>query len=110
MLMKKLRLENPAMRSVILRCTPVLLVLLGFLLYPRLTQYAQESRSKQIAMPETTTFRVLLGVGDTDPTGWDGSVKVSGGQVTGIQGWRFADTDSSDYKSSWKASTRRLAA
>ena len=93
------------MRSFILKSTPVLLIVLGVLLYPRLTNYAQSP--KQIAMPDATTFRVLLGVGDTEPTEWDGSVTLSGGNVTSIQGWRFADRDSSDYKSSWKASTRR---
>src|SRR5260370_18641414 len=93
-------------KSVLLKSTPVLLLVLGALLYPRLTQYAQDGKSKQIAMPETTTFRVLLGVGDTVSTNWDGSVKLTGGKVTGIQGWRFAENDSSDDKSSWKVSTR----
>jgi hypothetical protein len=59
-------------------------------------------------MPDTTTFRVLLGVGDLEPTVWDGSVKLSSGQVSSIQGWRFAQQDSSDYKSTWKASTRHI--
>src|SRR5262249_42622051 len=98
---------RPAMRSVLLKSSPLLLIVLGVLLYPRLTNYAQSP--KRIAMPEATTFRILLGIGDTEPTDWDGSVKLSGGAVTGIQGWRFADRDSSDYKSSWKASTRRQA-
>src|SRR5260221_12977350 len=101
------RLETSIMRSVILKSAPLLLIVAGVLLYPRLTNYAQSP--KQIAMPDATTFRVLLGLGDTEPTEWDGSVKLSGGAVTGIQGWRFRDTDSSDYKSSWKASTRREA-
>src|SRR5258708_8640490 len=93
-------------KSVLLKSTPILLLVLVVLLYPRLTQYAQDGKSKQIAMPETTTFRVLLGVGDTVSTNWDGSVKLTGGKVTGIQGWRFAQNDSSDDKSSWKVSTR----
>src|SRR5438105_4444120 len=97
--------EGLSMRSITLKTTPVLLLGLGFLLYPRLTQYAQDTRSRQA--PDTVTFRVLLGVGDTEPTVWDGSVKVSGGNVTSIQGWRFAETDSSD-KAGWKVSTRRL--
>src|SRR5262249_59106950 len=73
----------------------------------RLTQYAQDSRSRQSAAAGAVTFRVLLGVGDSEPTVWDGSVKVSGGNVVSIQGWRFAGADSSD-KNGWKASTRRL--
>src|SRR5262249_27728589 len=93
------------MRSIILKITPVLAIGLSALLYPRLTQYAQDMRPK--SAPDTVTFRVLLGIGDTEPTAWDGSVKVSGGAVTSIQGWRFADPDSSD-KTGWKVSTRRL--
>src|SRR6266404_3299067 len=93
-------------KSILLKGTPLLLIVSGILLYPRLTQYAQDGKSKQIAMPETTTFRVLLGVGDTVSTNWDGSVKLTGGKVVGIQGWRFAQNDSSDDKSSWKVSTR----
>src|SRR5712664_569397 len=94
-------------KSIVLRYTPVVGVALGILLYPLVWQYAQEGRARQITMPETTTFRVLLGVGDTEPTTWDGTVKLTGGKITSIQGWRFADGDSSDYQSSWKASTRR---
>src|ERR1700730_9034611 len=89
-------------KSILLKCTPLLLVAGGACLYPLLSQ------QKQIAMPDTTTFRVLLGVGDLEPTVWDGSVKLSGGQVSSIQGWRFAQQDSSDYKSTWKASTRHV--
>src|SRR5579864_6920894 len=92
-------------KSILLKCSPLLFVVVGACLYPLLSQHEQE-RSKQIAMPETTTFRVLLGVGDVEPTTWDGSVRVSGGEVHSIQGWRFAQKDSSDYKSSWTASTR----
>src|SRR5262249_18756420 len=56
-------------------------------------------------MPSAVTFRVLLGLDDKQPAKWDGKVEVSGGEVVSIQGWRFADTDSTDYKSTWKAST-----
>jgi len=51
-------------------------------------------------------FRILLGVTDTEGTKWDGSIKVSPGQVSSIRGWRFADGDSTDTTTSWKASTR----
>ena len=93
-------------KSILLKGTPLLLAAAGVCLYPLRPQHAQVG---QISMPDAVSFRVLLGVGDTEPTVWDGSVKLSGGQVTAIQGWRFAQRDSSDYKSSWKASTRRLA-
>ncbi len=94
-------------KSILLRGTPLLLVAAGICLYPLRPQHA---RIGQIAMPNAVSFRILLGVGDAEPTVWDGTVKVSGGQVTAIQGWRFAQKDSSDYKTSWKASTRHLPA
>ena len=95
-------------KSLLLKIAPLGAVAGALCFYPLLPQFAQEGRSGQIAMPDTTTFRVLLGVGDTAPTNWDGSVKVTGGEVASIQGWRFLQNDSSDYKSSWKASTRHL--
>src|SRR5260370_11695687 len=95
-------------KSTLLKGAPLLLAIGGACLYPLLSPQAQDGRAKQLAMPGTTTFRILLGVGDLEPAVWDGSVKVSGGQVNSIQGWRFAQQDSSDYKSSWKASTRHI--
>jgi len=67
---------------------------------------SQGNRSREIAMPEAVAFRLLLGVTDTQPTRWDGRVTVSGGSVTAIQGWRFGPDDSTDYRSTWKLSTR----
>jgi hypothetical protein len=95
-------------KSLLLKVAPLGAVAGVLCFYPLLPQFAQEGRSGQITMPDTITFRVLLGVGDTAPTNWDGSVKVTGGEVASIQGWRFLQNDSSDYKSSWKASTRHL--
>src|SRR4051794_5466892 len=93
-------------KSILLKVTPLLLLVAGVLLYPRLTQHAQDTKSGAMGMPETTTFRVLLGVGDSASTNWDGSVKLAGGKIVKIEGWRFADGDSTDGTSSWKASTR----
>jgi hypothetical protein len=61
------------------------------------------------AMPNGASFRILLGVTDQQGTKWDGSVRVSPGQVASIRGWRFMDDDSTDNTSSWKASTRVAA-
>ncbi len=68
--------------------------------------YPQGRRAQPIEMGETTSFRILLGVGDRQPTVWDGKITASGARILSIQGWRFAGTDSSDYRSSWKASSR----
>lgn len=95
-------------KPLLLRIAPVGIAAGLICVYPLLPQRAQVGQPKQLTMPDTTTFRILLGVGDKTPTNWDGSVKVTGGDVASIQGWRFAQSDSSDYKSSWKASTRHL--
>ncbi|MCL4403022.1 MAG: hypothetical protein M1436_10255, partial [Acidobacteria bacterium] len=71
------------------------------------TLYPQGRNAKGVAAPSATAFRILLGVGDTAPTSWDGSVAAKGGRVVGIQGWRFVRGDSTDSVSSWKASTRQ---
>ena len=70
------------------------------------TLLSQTRRTNELDSPQSVTFRILFGIADTDPTVWDGKVTVSVGTVLSIQGWRFSGTDSSDYQSSWKASTR----
>src|SRR5262249_41640015 len=59
--------------------------------------------------PGGASFRILLGVTYRQSTKWDGSVRVSPGQVASIRGWRFMDDDSTDNTASWKASTRVAA-
>src|SRR5438128_11292094 len=95
------------MRPMLLRSAPFLLAGLGILLYPQLVQHAQDGRSRPGAAADTVMYQVLLGVGDTEPTNWDGGLKLTGGTITSIQGMRFAQKDSTDGKTSWRASTRR---
>jgi hypothetical protein len=68
--------------------------------------YSQGRRTPELSTPATVTFRILLGVGDKEPATWDGKVSATGAEVTSIRGWRFAGTDQSDYKTSWRVSTR----
>ncbi|MBI3278889.1 MAG: hypothetical protein HYZ57_03495 [Acidobacteria bacterium] len=68
--------------------------------------YSQARKPLEVAMPEAVAFRVLFGIGDPEPTPWDGSVKLSQGQVLRIEGWRFAENDVTDFKTSWSATTR----
>src|SRR5436190_16212607 len=75
----------------------IILVAAGVSLYP------QGRNAKEIPMPSAVAFRILLGVGDTASTEWDGSVAVSPGTIAGIQGWRFRPSDTTDGRSSWKA-------
>lgn len=54
-------------------------------------------------------FEIKLGVTDTDPTGWDGSIEVSAGRLVSLAGWRFYKDDQVlPGGKSWKCATRRL--
>src|SRR5450759_4029174 len=51
------------------------------------------------------SFLVILGVGATAVTNWDGSIAVTGAPVEIVRGWRFAGTDAISGTTSWKMST-----
>jgi len=68
---------------------------------------AQSGLGAPIPMKGGDSFRILFGLADTEPTAWDGSVKLSGGTVRSVTGWRFLGDDVTDYRSSWKLQTRR---
>lgn len=78
----------------------------GFVLFPHGTK-AQSGLGATVPMKEATSFRILFGLADPQPTAWDGSIKVSGGSIRSITGWRFFGDDVTDYQSTWKLSTRR---
>ena len=40
------------------------------------------------------SYLVILGVGDTSGTNWDGSITVTGATIEILRGWRFTATDS----------------
>jgi hypothetical protein len=77
-----------------------------FVVFPHGTR-AQSGADASVAMKGGDSFRILFGLADKEPTAWDGSVKVSGGTVRSITGWRFFGEDVTDYQSTWKLSTRR---
>jgi hypothetical protein len=56
-------------------------------------------------LPEHT-FRILLGVQDTQPTDWSGQVAVRGGTVASLTGWRFEGQDAVQATTSWQCRTR----
>ena len=78
----------------------------AFVLFPHGTR-AQSAPGAAVTMHGGDSFRILFGLADKEPTSWDGSVKVSGGTVRSITGWRFFGDDVTDYKTNWKLSTRR---
>jgi hypothetical protein len=52
------------------------------------------------------TYLIILGVGDTADTNWDGSITVTGSNIQILRGWRFAGTDSINGTTGWTLSTR----
>ena len=49
----------------------------------------------------------LMGVGDREPAKWDGSLRVSGGEVYALEGYRFELPDRVLPQGGWRMSTRR---
>ncbi|MEX2304035.1 MAG: hypothetical protein WD733_24025 [Bryobacterales bacterium] len=56
---------------------------------------------------EILQFALLFGVGDSEPSAWDGSIEATGARITGIEICRPAEADASEARS-WKLSTRRV--
>ena len=62
--------------------------------------------STTISSPASASFLVILGVGDQNPTTWDGSITGTGATITSLDGWRFDAADSTTGNKSWKLATR----
>jgi hypothetical protein len=70
-------------------------------LYPRLSLHAATT-----TVPPAQSYLVILGVGDTAATNWDGSITVTGANIQILRGWRFTGADSISGTTSWKINTR----
>jgi hypothetical protein len=51
------------------------------------------------------SFRVVLGLGDKEPTEWNGEVAVADGELVELAGWRFEEKDGVDGRK-WACRTR----
>ena len=67
-----------------------------------------EATPQRSGASSTVEYCILFGVGQTEPTEWDGSIEASGARILNVRGWREAETDRVD-GTSWKLSTRRVA-
>ena len=54
----------------------------------------------------TCGFRIMLGLEDTQPAKFDGSVSVAPGEVVGVEGWRFEKGDRVTGPAAWECATR----
>src|SRR5262245_23917594 len=77
----------------------------GFAVLPRKTGQASAAQTGARQAP-TTSFRILFGLGDREPTRWDGKVDLTGGKIVSVSGWRFAEDDTSGDRT-WKLGSRR---
>src|SRR5579872_5737621 len=76
-------------------------------IFPLLYSQNRNPQPSALTMPKASSFRISMGVGDREPSTWDGSVRLSSGQVTSIAGLQLGDNDTIDGLSGWKLSTRR---
>lgn len=60
------------------------------------------------AQNQESSFRILLGLRDSQPTHWDGSLSVSHGTVARLEPWRPENNDSLQGTSRWRISTHEL--
>jgi hypothetical protein len=70
-------------------------------LYPRVSLHAATT-----TVAPAQSYLVILGVGDTAATNWDGSITVTGANIQILRGWRFTGADSITGTTSWKIGTR----
>jgi hypothetical protein len=69
------------------------------------SMFSQGGATKPTPMSGAAAFRILFGVGDTEPTAWDGSAAAAVGAIESIQIWRPHAGDSTDSKSTWTVSS-----
>src|SRR5215471_14116896 len=86
-------------------------VLLGFgvlagILVLRFARTSHSIYAATSTLQPAESYLVILGVGDSAATNWDGSITVSGAAIEILRGWRFTNADSISGTSSWKVSTR----
>ncbi len=90
-------------RPRIAAVTLAALVPIAFLASRRITVSAQTPAPLDDPI---VSFRVQLGVNDTEPRAWDGSLSVTSGEIVRVRNWRPRPGDQVDARS-WKLATRR---
>ncbi len=60
--------------------------------------------------PPVHVFRITVGLKDEKPADWSGKVKVEGGEIVALEGWRFEGQDAIVSKEEWKCRTHEYIA
>ena len=79
---------------------------LAVILGKRLVTTRTTLHAATLTAPASQSFLIALGVNDTAPTVWDGSITASGATILSLQGWRFSNGDTINGTTGWKMSTR----
>ena len=76
----------------------------GFFAGKRMLYPGSPLHAASLSAPPSQSYLVILGVGDTKDTTWDGSITASGAAILNVQGWRFGAKDTVT-GTSWITST-----
>src|SRR4029077_16619357 len=57
---------------------------------------------------DSLSLRITLGIHDSQPTQWDGQLRLSAGEITRIDPWRMRPDDKIMDRSGWKATSYQL--
>src|ERR1039458_4524960 len=94
-------------RREALRTTVLVVIAAGaILLCRRFLSPAVSIHAATTTVAPAQSFLVILGVGDTAATNWDGSIAVTGAAGDILRGWRFEGTDAISIFTSWTSSSR----
>src|SRR5258708_17872064 len=69
--------------------------------------YPQAPAPQTIPSPKNIAFLIAVGITDTAPTRWNGSITATGTTIQSLRGWRFAGMDSVTGVKSWTLSTHQ---
>ena len=97
-------MESPMRRSHVIVLSLLSAAIVAFLLAQRRVVLSQSASAPSFAA-DATSVRIQFGVTDTAPRAWDGSVSVSGGEITAVRNWRPRPGDKVEGRN-WSLATR----
>jgi hypothetical protein len=71
-----------------------------------ITCYAQAPPRLPLLADSVLSFRIRLGVTDSQPRAWDGKTSVAGGRILSIRLWRPHPQDRLEQTNAWRVATR----
>src|SRR5215470_10519228 len=91
---------------VVLKQSWLVLVALGCVSGWLLLRSRAAPQTPSGAGPQAATVFITLGNNARAVEKWDGSLRVTGGELAGMEGWHFSAPDAIAGRDSWRCSTR----